>query len=126
MSTLISPITRRRIAAFSLALFPTGAWMAAATWGSQMHWLDWNAQTFTHFAMLTPQYPLLYGALGTGLILALILTLVVGRNARTEGFEGAGYKRFVRGTRTTSAKSLTRQCMESGKQQIDVGGIPMP
>ncbi|AEC20328.1 type IV secretion system protein VirD4 [Pusillimonas sp. T7-7] len=126
MSTLISPITRRRIAAFSLALLPTGAWMAAATWGSHMHWRDWNTRTFWHFVMLTPQYPVLYGSLGIGLVLALVLILLIGRTARTEGFEGAAYKRFVRGTRTTSAKSLARQCQESGKQQIDVGGIPMP
>jgi hypothetical protein len=126
MSTLISPITRRRIAAFSLALFPTAAWMAAATWGSQMRWRDWNAQTFRHFVILTPEYPLLYGALGIGLVLALMLVVFIGRTARTEGFEGAGYKRFVRGTRTTSAKTLARQCEESGNQQIDVGGIPMP
>jgi len=126
MSTLISPITRRRIAAFSLALFPTAAWMAAATWGSHMQWRDWNVQTFRHFVMLTPQYPLLYGALGIGLVCSLALILYIGRTARTEGFEGAGYKRFVRGTRTTSAKNLARQCEERGKQQIDVGGIPMP
>ncbi|MFW7341837.1 type IV secretion system DNA-binding domain-containing protein [Pollutimonas sp. H1-120] len=126
MSALISPITRRRIAAFSLALLPTAAWMAAATWGSHMHWRDWNAQTFWHFMILTPQYPVLYGALGIGLVLALVLILLIGRTTRTEGFEGAAYKRFVRGTRTTSAKSLALQCEEGGKQQIDVGGIPMP
>ena len=126
MSTLISPITRRRIAAFSLAIFPTGTWMAAATWGSHMHWRDWNARTFRHFVLLTPQYPLLYYALGAGLVLALALILFVGRTAKTEGFEGAAYTRFIRGTRTTSAKSLARLCEEKGKQQIDVGGIPMP
>ncbi|QBH19199.1 type VI secretion protein [Alcaligenes faecalis] len=126
MSTLISPITRRRIAAFSLAIFPTAAWMTAATWASQMHWRDWNARTFRHFVMLTPQYPLLYGALGVGLVLSLVLILFIGRTARTEGFGGAAYKRFVRGTRTTSAKNLARQCEERGKMQIDVGGIPMP
>lgn len=126
MSTLISPITRRRIAAFSLVLFPAATWMAAATWGSHMHWRDWNARTFRHFVMLTPQYPILYGAMGIGLVLALMLILFVGRTARTEGFEGAGYKRFVRGTRITTAKNLAHQCKENGKQQIDVGGIPMP
>ncbi|MBO9356889.1 type IV secretion system DNA-binding domain-containing protein [Bordetella petrii] len=126
MSTLISPITRRRIAAFSLVLFPAGAWMAIATWGSHMHWRDWNARALWHFMVITPQYPLLYGALGVGLVLSLIFVLFVGRTARTEGFEGAGYKRFVRGTRTTSAKSLASQCEESGKEQIDIGGIPMP
>lgn len=126
MSTLISPITRRRIAAFSLAIFPTTAWMTAATWASQMHWRDWNARTFRHFVMLTPQYPLLYGALCVGVALSLTLILFIGRTARTEGFEGAAYKRFVRGTRTTSPRSLTRKCEERGKMQIDVGGIPMP
>ena len=126
MSTLISPITRRRIAAFSLVLFPAGAWMATATWGSHMHWHDWNARALWHFMVITPQYPLLYGALGVGLLLSLIFVLFVGRTARTEGFEGAGYKRFVRGTRTTSAQGLARQCEESGKEQIDIGGIPMP
>src|SRR5690606_26745585 len=126
MSTLISPITRRRIAAFSLAIFPTGTWMTAASWASQMHWRDWNARTFRHFVMLTPQYPLLYGALGVGLVLSLALILFIGRNPRTEGFEGAAFKRFVRGTRTTSAKNLTRQCEERGKMQIDVRCTPRP
>lgn len=126
MSTLISPITRRRIAAFSLVLFPAGTWIATATWGSHIHWRDWNARALWHFMVITPQYPLLYGALGVGLVLSLIFVLFVGRTARTEGFEGAGYKRFVRGTRTTSAQSLARQCEESGKEQIDIGGIPMP
>lgn len=126
MSTLISPITRRRIAAFSLAVFPATTWMLAATWASQMHWRDWNAHTFRHFVMLTPQYPVLWGALGVGLVLSLTLILFIGRTARTEGFEGAAYKRFVRGTRTTSANNLARQCEERGKMQIDVGGIPMP
>src|SRR5690606_26960854 len=97
-----------------------------ATWGSHIHWRDWNARTFQHFVMLTPQYPLLYYALGTGLLLALVLILFVGRTAKTEGFEGAAYTRFIRGTRTTSAKSLARLCEERGKRQIDVGGIPMP
>src|SRR3546814_12169290 len=97
MSTLISPITRRRIAALSLALLPAGAWIAAATWGSHMHWRDWDARTFRHFVLLTPQYPLLYYALGIGLVLALVLILFVGRTARTEGFEGAAYNALVPG-----------------------------
>jgi len=126
MSTLISPITRRRIAAFSLALFPIGTWMAAATYGSGIAWRDWNRQMAWHFVKRTPGYPLLYGALGVGLVLALALILFVGRTAKTEGFEGAAYKRFVRGTRMTTAKHLAKLCTEPGKQQIDVAGIPMP
>ncbi len=126
MSTLISPITRRRIAAFSLALFPVGAWMTAATYGSGMAWRDWNSSIAWHFVKLTPAYPLLYGALGIGLVLALALILFVGRTAKTEGFEGAAYKRFIRGTRMTTARHLTKLCTEPGKQQIDIAGIPMP
>lgn len=61
-----------------------------------MHWRDWKARRFRHFVMLTPQYPLLYGALSVGLVLPLALILFTGRAARTEGFEGAVYKRFVR------------------------------
>src|SRR3546814_8501672 len=62
---------------------------------------DWSSDVCS-----SDLYPLLYYALGIGLVLALVLILFVGRTARTEGFEGAAYKRFVRGTRTTSAKSL--------------------
>jgi hypothetical protein len=126
MSTLISPITRRRIAAFSLALFPIGAWMTAATYGSGMAWHDWNRRTAWYFVKLTPGYPLLYGALGVGLVLALALILFIGRTAKTEGFEGAAYKRFIRGTRMTTARHLAKLRTEPGKQQIDVAGIPMP
>src|SRR5690606_34559544 len=126
MSTLISPITRRRIAAFSLAVFPATTWMLAATWASQMHWRDWNARSFRHFVMLTPQYPVLYVAMGLGLVLSLPPILFIGRTARTEGFDGAAHNRFVRDTRTTSAKNLVPQCEARGKIQTDVGGIPMP
>lgn len=126
MSTLLSPITRRRIAAFSLGLFPVGAWMIAATYGSGMAWQDWNGRTAWYFVKLTPGYPLLYGALGIGLLVALALILYVSRTAKTEGFEGAAYKRFVRGTRMTTAKHLAKLCTEPGQQQIDVAGIPMP
>lgn len=71
-------------------------------------------------------YPPLYGALGVGLVLALALILFIGRTAKTEGFEGAAYKRFIRGTRMTTARHLVKLCTEPGKQQIDVAGIPMP
>jgi len=126
MSTLISPITRRRIAAISLVIFPVGTWMAAATYGSNMAWRDWNRRTAWYFVKLTPSYPLLYGALGIGLALSLALILFIGRTAKTEGFEGAAYKRFIRGTRMTTVKHLARLCEERGKQQVDVAGIPMP
>jgi len=122
MSTLLSPITRRRIAAVSLALFPISAWMTAATYGSGMAWRDWNGRAVWYFVKQTPGYPLLYGALGIGLLIALALILYVSRTAKTQGFEGAAYKRFVRGTRMTTAKHLAKLCTESGQQQIDVAG----
>jgi uncharacterized membrane protein len=51
-----------------------------------MAWQDWNGRTAWYFVKLTPGYPLLYGALGIGLLVALALILFVGHTAKTEGF----------------------------------------
>src|SRR3546814_10165443 len=69
---------------------------------------------------------LLYIALGAGLVLALALIVYIGRAIHTDGFDGAGYRRFIRGTRSVTAAKLARLCNEPGRNQANVAGIPMP
>jgi len=122
----LSPITRRRIAAVCLSAFPIGAWLMAASWSSGLRLADWDAKAFWYFLEVTPTYPILYIPPVAGLILALALVIYLGRAAHTDGFEGAGYSRFIRGTQSVTPRRLARMCKERGKVQADVAGIPMP
>src|SRR5699024_1924044 len=94
--------------------------MATGVWFNQ-----WNWRLFFELAYATPHYTPLYVWPAVALVFALVLIVAIGRGAKTEGFERAEYKKFIRGTRVVSAKSLRRLCLES-VPQIEVGTIPMP
>lgn len=122
----MSPITKRRLAALFLLVFPAGFWALTASWQSGLALNHWNWAATWHFITVTPRYPALYIALGTGLVVALALIVYVGRAIHTDGFDGAGYRRFIRGTRSVTAAKLARLCNEPGRAQANVAGIPMP
>ncbi|MCZ4328502.1 type IV secretion system DNA-binding domain-containing protein [Castellaniella denitrificans] len=122
----LSPITRRRIAAVCLSVFPIGAWLMAASWSSGLRLADWDAKAFWYFLSVTSTYPVLYIPPVAGLILALALVIYLGRAHQSDGFEGAGYSRWIRGTRSVSPRTLARMCKERGTVQADVAGLPMP
>ncbi|ROT46751.1 type IV secretion system DNA-binding domain-containing protein [Pusillimonas sp. NJUB218] len=122
----MSPITRRRIAALLLLAGPCGLWTLAASWHYPLSPTAWNWPLVWQLMLATPVNPWLYGALALGLALALAGIVFLGRATRTDGFEGDGYKRFIRGTQSVTAPRLMRLCREAGTAQVDVAGIPMP
>eukprot|EP00887_Chlorella_sp_A99_P004482 scaffold43.g4482.t1 len=61
-----------------------------------------------------------------GLLLALCLAFLLKRHATQEGFDGAGYKKHIRGTQAVTLKKLRKVCTEPGVAQVDVAGVPMP
>lgn len=121
----MSPITKRRIAAFSLLLLPTFCWLIAGSLAAGVMFTDWDKDIFLMVAFYTFSYPLLYGSLILGLILALALILFIGKYSRTKGFGGAGYKKFIRGTRVVKVEKLRRLTQES-TPQIEVATVNMP
>jgi len=123
----MSPLTLRRIAVVTIVAFPIGAWTLTASLMSGYPLSGWKVSTIVYFLRITPEYPLLYVAAAIGLVFALGLIILLSRiSRRTEGFAGARYTRFVRGTETVTAKRLTAMCKEPNKVQVTVGGIPMP
>lgn len=121
----MSPITKRRIAALLIFILPVSAWVLIASQVTGVWFSHWNWRLFFELAYATPSYPPLYIWPIVALSVALVLIIVIGKGFKTEGFEGAEYKSFVRGTRVVSAKQLRKICQESDPQ-IDVGTIPMP
>lgn len=122
----MSPITRRRVAALLLLAGPCCLWTLAASWLYQLTPTVWNWPLVWQLMLATPANPWLYGALALGLALALAGIVFLNRATRTDGFEGDGYKRFIRGTQSVTAPHLMRLCREAGTAQVDVAGIPMP
>lgn len=76
-------------------------------------------------AQSTPQKPLLIAALIGGFILAGLTVWAINRLGRGE-FQGAPFRRFLRGTRMVSPAELKRRTTERKRQQVTVAGIPMP
>lgn len=122
----MAPDLRRRLAVLMLVVVPASTWIATALYASGMtvSALNWNR--FVYLVRATPQHPILWGSLVVGLIVTLLVIIAMNRRYKTEGYDGASFKRFIRGTRVVSASRLRRRCKERGQKQIDVAGIPMP
>ncbi len=61
-----------------------------------------------------------------GLALAIVLAASLRRYTKKAGYDGAGYKKHIRGTQIVPIKKLRKQCTQPGVKQIDVAGVPMP
>lgn len=121
----MSPITMRRIAALLVLVLPVTFWLLVASYASGVWFTNWDWRIFVQLAYATVSFPPLYIALLVGLVLALVAAVWIGKRAKTEGFEGAAYKQFIRGTKVASAAQLRKLCKES-EPQIEVATIPMP
>ena len=122
----MAPDIRRRIIKFSLLFFPALSWFLTALLLSGLNLQSVNWLVLAHWLRITPVHPGLLIALGVGLLASVALGLSLKKFAKSEGFDGAGYKRFIRGTQVVPFKRLVRQCAERGQSQIDVAGVPMP
>ncbi|MGS1117426.1 type IV secretion system DNA-binding domain-containing protein [Castellaniella sp. UC4442_H9] len=122
----MSPQTRRSMASFFLIVGPILAWLAMAMYmsGTPVVGLRWHL--IFRWAFITRDYPVLWGTLAAAFAVGLLATIWINRTYRTDGFEGAGFKRFIRGTRVVSARRLARSCRQRRRRQLNVAGIPMP
>lgn len=122
----MAPDIRRRIVKFSLLVLPFSAWFLTAMVlsGASMGSINWIL--LSHWVRSTPSHTLLLAALATGLVLSFILALSLKKISKSEGFDGAGYKRHIRGTEVVSFKRLVRLCTEKNTQQVRIAGVPMP
>src|SRR6266513_5796781 len=95
------------------------AWLSMAAW---RYGIDRPvAHGLARIAKLTPRDDFLVGALVLGLVVGFFLADWLVRRFDTH-FGGAAFKRFLRGTRMISQRSLRKLTAESGKPQVLVAG----
>lgn len=122
----MAPDTRRRTLRFAVLFLPIAAWLFTA---KLMSGLPFDRITWTVLSLwilTTPEYVPLILAPIAGLMAAFSLAFILKRHATKDGFDGAGYKKHIRGTEAVPIKKLRKLCAEGGRQQIDVAGVPMP
>ncbi|NYT79530.1 DUF853 family protein [Alcaligenaceae bacterium] len=121
----MSPITKRRLAVLFIVLFPVLTWLGVASLASGIWVRHWDWRIWLHMIQATLVYPPLYLWPALSLLLSLAAIVYIGRRYKTEGFDGAGYKRFIRGTRVVPVQKLRKLCHEP-TAQIEVATVPMP
>jgi len=106
-----------------LVVLPVVAWLSVAVW---RYGIDRPvARGLARIAKLTPGDDFLIGALVLGLVAGFFVADWLVRRFDTQ-FGGAAFKRFLRGTRMISQRSLQKLTAESGKAQVLVAGTPIP
>lgn len=106
-----------------LVVLPVVAWLSMAAW---RYGIDRPvAHGLARIAKLTPRDDFLIGALVLGLVAGFFLADWLVRRFDTQ-FGGAAFKRFLRGTRMISQRSLRKLTAEPGKAQVLVAGTPIP
>lgn len=102
---------------------PAVSWLCMAAW---RYSIDRPvAHDLVRIARLTPQDQFLMGALGVGLVAGFFAAHRIVQHYDTQ-FGGAGFRRFLRGTRMTSHRGLQQQTREADKVQVLVADTPIP
>ncbi|SHI11826.1 type IV secretion system DNA-binding domain-containing protein [Pollutimonas bauzanensis] len=122
----MAPDLRRRIIRFALLILPLSSWLLTAMYLSGTSPRSVNWLLVSHWLRATPQHTGLLAALAAGVVLSFLLAFSLKKISKSEGFDGAGYKRYIRGTQVVSFKRLTRLCIERNKRQVEIAGVPMP
>ncbi|MCZ8411301.1 type IV secretion system DNA-binding domain-containing protein [Achromobacter dolens] len=123
----MAPDIRRRIIKFAVLFFPLSAWLVTAKLMSDIPFNSITWRVLSLWVQSTPHHTPLVVAPVAGFIMALVLAFSLKRYAKSEGFDGAGYAKHIRGTQVVPIKKLERLCTEArGKDQVIVAGVPMP
>lgn len=102
---------------------PLVAWLGVAAWRYGVE--RPVARGLLRIAKLTPHDDYLIGALVLGVLGGFVLADWIIRRYDTQ-FGGASFKRFLRGARMISHRSLQKRTQESGKAQVLVADTPIP
>ena len=102
---------------------PLVAWLSVAAWRYGVE--RPIGRGLLRITKLTPHDDFLIGALVLGSLAGFVLADWIVRRYDTQ-FGGASFKRFLRGTRMISHRSLQQRTQESGKAQVLVADTPIP
>lgn len=122
----MAPDIRRRIIKVALVVLPFSSWFFTALYMSGIPARNVTWLYISHWLRSTPHHMPLMIAPAVGFIMVIILGLSLKKFSKSQGFDGAGYKRYIRGTRVVPFKKLERLCREKSSQQVEIAGIPMP
>ncbi len=122
----MAPDLRRRIIKFAVLFFPLSAWLVTAKIMSDIPFNSITWRVLSIWLISTPQHTPLVVSPVAGFVVALVLAFSLKRFATSEGFDGAGYKKHIRGTEAVPIEKLRKLCTEPRAAQIDVAGVPMP
>jgi len=122
---MLAPDTRRRLVPFLLFVLPLLAWLLVA---QDITYRTTGSRRLIDIARLVPDtlaIPSLWGSAAAGLVLAFLASFWIMKGSRST-FEGAAFKRWLRGSRIASVRELATKCTEPNQSQIEVAGLPMP
>lgn len=122
----MAPDIRRRILRFAFLFFPLLSWLGTAMLLSGVHPKAMTWRHLSHWLTVTPTYMPLIIAPCLGFCLAVALAITLKRYAHTDGYDGAGYKKHLRGTEVVPYKTLQKKCRQRFRKQLNVAGVPMP
>lgn len=122
----MAPDIRRRIIKAALIFFPLLGWLGAAMLLSGITPRQVTWRVLYIWMQATPHHTALIVTPAVGLALAIALAASLSRYAKKAGYDGAGYRKHIRGTEVVPLKKLRSQSRENGKLQVDIAGVPMP
>lgn len=114
---------RRRLMLLVVVFFPVVLWLMAV---KKTELLTGNkVKALYGFIKLTPERPILMGALAVGLLLGILFAWVIHKLTASE-FKGAAFKNYLRGSKVVGLSELRTKDKNAKDGQVDIAGIPMP
>lgn len=122
----MAPDLRRRLIKAALIFLPLLGWLGTAMFLSEITPRQITWRVLYIWIRATPHHTALFITPSIGFALALVLAGTLSQHAKKAGYDGAGYKKHIRGTEVVPLKRLKAKCSERGKIQVDIAGVPMP
>ncbi|CAB3802733.1 Coupling protein TraD [Paraburkholderia ultramafica] len=120
----MNDIEKRQLSAGIAIVIPVMAWLATVR-QTEVIPHEHRAKAIALLILATPHKPLLLSALLAGITLAGLVLWILARVGKTE-FEGAPYRKFLRGTRIVSPERLARKTADRKRRHVTVADIPIP
>lgn len=117
------PQEKRKAFAVFIFLAPLMAWSFAISWSGLLR--QQPGPSFMEVVKLTPHHPLLLGALIVGFLLPW-MGLILVKLGPKPAFQGAEFRRHLRGTKMVWARELAFKTRKRKAEQVIVAGVPMP
>lgn len=120
---MMHPDEKRKLSGLLVVGTPVMGWLAAAK--PMLEAQGTGARGLIHLMQTTAQEPMLMTGLIGGAVLGVAGAIALHKAGKTV-FQGAEFKRHLRGTKLVSQGELARITKRGRSEQIEVAGVPMP